>query len=652
MATDKVVVDIITNSDKSKTSVLKFAAGVGVAVTAIKLLTDVGKKLIAVYSIQEQAEARLEQTIKATGQAAGFTTRELTTMASGLQQVTKFGDEAIIGAESLLLTFKDIAGDTFPRALESILDVSEAMGTDLQSATIQIGKALNDPILGLTALARSGIQFTEVQKDMIKGMVEMGDKSGAQAIILEELESQFGGVARAAADTATSALVQYDNALGDVKEQYGKLIAVGIEPFVRAITAQNTVIATYLKSLSDASDILEDINGGALTSGRSLEDLNAILSDLTTKRDIARGQVTDDLLEEIRVIEILIETYGTQDLFLTQAADSARVLAQIETEAAQKKQTILDIELSAQETLAGLRLAKLTEDEKAITLLQEQIDHWAQFRDIAGVQEILNELTEASNILLEERNEILQEEIEITETLQEKVNARLAATEAERDGQQARREEMEKYLEVTEEENDLLTEQDEIVLKLHEDTDVMFGTVRGSLELAINQIDEMDEALLRVVGSGMAAFARSFKTAGDAGQSTFDVLKKAGIAAISGILEAQGELWLVNALAELAKFNFPGAALWTVAAAGAFAASSKIQSFATGGEFVANEPTLFRAGEGAKPEKVQIGDVTGNGNSGNREFALITVDGGEGFWATIQRGVDGRQVLNGEGGAI
>ena len=186
----------IDSSEKKTKKFSKFAiaayAAIGVAILALS------KKAVKAFAVQEQAEAKLNATIKSTGQAAGLTFNELTKMASGLQEVTKFGDEAIIGAETLLLTFKDIGGDIFPRALESILDVSEAMGQGLKESTVQLGKALNDPIQGLTAMRRVGIQFTDQQKEQIKILQNNTQLFEAQTIILDELEAQLGGSARAA----------------------------------------------------------------------------------------------------------------------------------------------------------------------------------------------------------------------------------------------------------------------------------------------------------------------------------------------------------------------------------------------------------------------------------------------------------------------
>lgn len=167
---------------------------------------------------QERVIAQLEARLKSTKSVAGLTSKQLQGMAASLQKVTTFGDEATIGMQSLLLTFTRIRGPIFKQAQESILNVAVAMGTDLKSAAVQVGKALNDPILGITALSRSGITFTETQKETIKTMVKFGDIVGAQKIILGELETQFGGAARAARETFGGALTGLSNAFGDLLE--------------------------------------------------------------------------------------------------------------------------------------------------------------------------------------------------------------------------------------------------------------------------------------------------------------------------------------------------------------------------------------------------------------------------------------------------
>jgi len=289
------------NTAKLGSTLGKLFTGIGFAVVAKKLF-DLGKAAENMFQIQEAAEAKLDATLLATGNAAGLTAEELKLMASELQGVTKFGDEATIGAQSLLLTFKEVGEDVFPRALESILDVSEAMGQDLKTSTVQIGKALNDPVAGLAALSRVGIQFSDVQKDLIKGFQENGDLASAQGVILEELESQFGGVARAAALTSEGIEQQLNNSIGDLQETIGGIISNAMSPWRKSITGTIDDINNLIKT-----QILEKkILSGEATLVEELIHEKSKLSD--AEREIARRKETlairQEQLNNITDIEI------------------------------------------------------------------------------------------------------------------------------------------------------------------------------------------------------------------------------------------------------------------------------------------------------------------------------------------------------------
>ncbi|MDF1592587.1 MAG: hypothetical protein P1P89_13815 [Desulfobacterales bacterium] len=179
---------------------------------------------ISLANVQEAAETDLQATLTATGGAAGYNLEQLKKMAAGMQAATTVGDELTLGGMSIMATFKNVRGEGFERATRSALDMSQVMKTDLKSSVLQIGKALNDPAAGLTMLTRAGVTFTEQQKEQIKILQESGDTVGAQNIILKELETQFGGAAKAARETFGGAVKASQNALGDMKEELGFVI--------------------------------------------------------------------------------------------------------------------------------------------------------------------------------------------------------------------------------------------------------------------------------------------------------------------------------------------------------------------------------------------------------------------------------------------
>ncbi len=194
------------------------------------------------YDLQARAEAKVAQAIKATGGAAGFTAEELYSQASALQRLTRFGDEDILNkVTAQFLTFKNVTGDVFKGAQMAALDLSTVLDGDLQSASIMLGKALNDPATGLSALSRAGVTFSEEQKDVIKALSETGQIARAQQLILDEIASAYGGQASAAAEVGAGIVDQWRNTWGDVKEVVGSVL----------IDALKAILPT-LKSLAEA----------------------------------------------------------------------------------------------------------------------------------------------------------------------------------------------------------------------------------------------------------------------------------------------------------------------------------------------------------------------------------------------------------------
>lgn len=187
-----------------------------------------GAALVGVLAVSIRAAAEAQKVtaqtdaaIRSTGSAAQRTVEQIGALSDELARMSGIDDEVIQGGQNILLTFTKIQGVNFDRATRAVLDMSVALGTDMESAAIQVGKALNDPILGVTALGRAGVQFSDEQKKMIRSLVETGKVADAQAIILEELNTQFGGSAEAFGETYAGQLGQFETAMGNVQEQIG-----------------------------------------------------------------------------------------------------------------------------------------------------------------------------------------------------------------------------------------------------------------------------------------------------------------------------------------------------------------------------------------------------------------------------------------------
>ena len=213
-----------------------------IAAFSVDAVINFGKSAVKAYNESALAAAKLNAVLKSTGGVAGQSAEEIQALAANLQKTTTFEDDATIAAASLLATFKSVSGQNFEQAIKSAQDLSTIMGGDLNGAVLQLGKALEDPERGLVALRKSGVSFTQTQIEGIKQLISEGRKYEAQQLILKEVNTQVGGAAKAAGDTAAGAWTKAANAAGDFMEVLGsgtektKGFASGLENYFSVLT--------------------------------------------------------------------------------------------------------------------------------------------------------------------------------------------------------------------------------------------------------------------------------------------------------------------------------------------------------------------------------------------------------------------------------
>lgn len=206
-------------------STVKSFAVMGAAVAAAGVA--IGKKLIDAGERASTANARIQQVAESMGlfgaEAATVAAR-LVKLAEKTALMTGVDQNAIKMTQAKLLTFRelaetaDVAGGAFDRATQAAIDMAAAGFGEAEQNAVQLGKALNDPIKGITALTRSGITFTEAEKEKIRTLVESGRMLDAQALILQAIETQVGGTAVAtanASDRMKVAFSQLQERLGE-----------------------------------------------------------------------------------------------------------------------------------------------------------------------------------------------------------------------------------------------------------------------------------------------------------------------------------------------------------------------------------------------------------------------------------------------------
>ena len=166
----------------------------GIALTAAFVAVGFAlRKVIKDVAGAEQQFFKLQAILRATGNSAGLSLQEIETLSQEIGIATLASTQKVRDAAGILLTFKSIQGDVFKNALRLTQDLSEVGFGDLRTASMQLGKALEEPIVGLGALRRVGVSFTEAQKEQIRVLDMTGRKAEAQEIILKALNSQVGG---------------------------------------------------------------------------------------------------------------------------------------------------------------------------------------------------------------------------------------------------------------------------------------------------------------------------------------------------------------------------------------------------------------------------------------------------------------------------
>jgi hypothetical protein len=234
-------------------------------------------------------------TLETTRGVSGQTAESIRKHAEALEQLTTADDKAIQEGQNMLLTFTKIGEETFPAATDAVVNLAIAMAkgdvanADFKGSAIQVGKALNDPVKGITALRRAGIQFTDQQEDQIKALVKSGDVLGAQKVILAELETQFGKAGEAAGTGFEADLRR----LEDAGEDATMALAKGVMPMLtRAAKWLQTKLAdpAVIRALEDLGNELGVAMGKALDFIETV-DFKAIGAGLGVAKDAVAGIV-------------------------------------------------------------------------------------------------------------------------------------------------------------------------------------------------------------------------------------------------------------------------------------------------------------------------------------------------------------------------
>lgn len=278
------------------------------------------KKGVETFAETEKQLLQLEAQIDATGYAAGKTGQELEDLAQNVARNTLESLEGIRQAQGILLSFRTISEEAFDRTLRAATDLSAAGFGSVTDAAKQLGKALEDPITGLSSLRRSGVTFSASQQEVIKSLIETGQRAEAMGMILEGIEKQVGGAGAAAGDGIAG---QFDSLSQSIENLWN---AVGDWANNTGFLDWLTTAATWAQKLADALADIDSLSLSALDEQyqeqlQTVRNLNNELDNLKnsdsvnnrTKSIISRKRAElDAAVKELRVLEAELQKRSTK----------------------------------------------------------------------------------------------------------------------------------------------------------------------------------------------------------------------------------------------------------------------------------------------------------------------------------------------------
>lgn len=212
---DKSAREIIKRKKQIEKEVSSLGKAISAGFAGITIAATIKKVIDETAKFQDQ-QAQLNAVLKSTGEAAGFSAQELNKMADAMSGESVFSSGEINEAQTRLLSYTGVVGEQFPRAMQNVVDMAQRMGMDVKQAAETVGRALDIPSQGLTALSKQGFRFTEEQKKMVEQLERTGKTAEAQGIILKAMESSYAGAAEAARGTLGGAMKSLQNALDDL----------------------------------------------------------------------------------------------------------------------------------------------------------------------------------------------------------------------------------------------------------------------------------------------------------------------------------------------------------------------------------------------------------------------------------------------------
>jgi len=303
----------------------------GGIVAAFGSLKEFGAGSIEEFKQAEVAISKVRAQLEATGNASGKTAEELRNIAQDIEVTTGIdGDQILDQVTSKLLTFTRIQGDAFNRAQKAAVDLGQTLGGDLSSAAQILGKALDNPLKGITLLAKSGVSLSEAQQKQVKEAIAANDIFKAQGVILGAVEARVKGVASAINNSELSGLRRWEVDWNNFKESFGKAIVSVANEFFGFVKRFNDKTLFVPVGARETQAALKDLTETITTETAAIENSFSALKEDNLNRDVKK-KLIDDLVQKYPELlnKYELESASLSDLDLIQKNLTTTVKQQI-----------------------------------------------------------------------------------------------------------------------------------------------------------------------------------------------------------------------------------------------------------------------------------------------------------------------------------
>lgn len=351
----------------------------GAVEAGINFLGQIPQALSAIVreaQLAADSQRGLENALRVSGYTAGLTAEQILDYSEKQEAATLNTAESIQDAAAILATFRTISGETFTRTLSLAQDLSAVFKQDLKSSVVQLGKALENPTNGMTALSRVGVTFTDDQKEVIKTLQETGRQLEAQQELLAAIERQgVLGAAAAQAEGVSGAVSRFSDAWGNMLEALGQTPAM-VSVAQGALNILSSGLEGIAAEASGAANTIEARLARAretLAAARQYKKDHPILSRFSPidAEAVAEREVRE--LEKPAQENLRIQLL-TQEAEEKQAAAAAeKMQVELKTNAVLEEQKKLEAEIGKLKKEPGEKAAKVREDLAATrTRLENQ----------------------------------------------------------------------------------------------------------------------------------------------------------------------------------------------------------------------------------------------------------------------------------------